>query len=105
MNWLVRRFDNVNEKISQIAECILAGRLADRGEIEYLFSLDTEYLWDILYWANKLRQKFFGNKIKVCSIIPARLGGCAQDCKFCAQSTRHNTSFKKAKILSDEEIF
>ena len=94
----------MNEKISQIAENILAGHLADRGEIEYLFSLDTEYLWDILYWANGIRQKFFGSKIKVCSIIPARLGGCAQDCKFCAQSARHNTPFKKVEILSEEEI-
>jgi len=94
----------VNEKITQIAEKILAGTLADRAEMEYLFSLGENELWDILYWANQIRLKFFGKKINVCSIIPARLGGCTQDCKFCAQSGKYNTSFNKVEYLSDDEI-
>jgi len=93
----------VNERITQIAEKILNGSFADRAEIEYLFSSDDS-LWDLLYWANQIRQKFFGNKIKVCSIVPGRLGGCNQDCKFCAQSARYESSFKETKTLTDEEI-
>lgn len=94
----------MNEKIAKIAEKTIAGTLADRSEIEYLFSLDESQLWDVLYWANQIRLKFFGRKINVCSIIPARLGGCTQDCKFCAQSGKYNTSFKKVEYLSDDEI-
>jgi biotin synthase len=94
----------VNEKIAKIAEKIIAGTLADRNEMEYLFSLGENELWDVLYWANQIRLKFFGKQIKVCSIIPARLGGCTQDCKFCAQSGIYNTSFKTVEHLSDEEI-
>ena len=93
----------MNERITQIAEKILNGSFADRAEIEYLFSSDDS-LWDLLYWANQIRQKFFGNKIKVCSIVPGRLGGCNQDCKFCAQSARYESSFKETKTLTDEEI-
>jgi biotin synthase len=94
----------VNEKIAKIAEKITAGSLPDRSEIEYLFSLGEEELWDILYWANQIRLKFFGRKIKICTIIPARLGGCSQDCKFCAQSSRHNAGYQKMETLGDEEI-
>jgi biotin synthase len=93
----------MNKRIAQIAEKILDGILADRAEIEYLFSPDNS-LWDLLYCANQIRQKFFGNKIKVCSIVPGRLGGCNQDCKFCAQSARYESSFKETKTLTDEEI-
>jgi biotin synthase-like enzyme len=93
----------VNEKLAQIAKDILAGKIIDRSEIEYLFSLDKG-LPDLLYWANEIRAKFFGRKIKICSIVPARLGGCNQDCKFCAQSARYETSFKETKSLTDEEI-
>lgn len=93
----------MNRRISEIAEKILNGYLPDRQEIEYLFSPDNS-LWDLLYWANQIRQKFFGNKIKVCSIVPGRLGGCSQDCKFCAQSARYESSFKETKTLTDEEI-
>jgi biotin synthase len=93
----------MNKRIADIAEKILNGSSPDRAEIEYLFSQDND-LWDLLYWANRIREKFFGNKIKVCSIIPARLGGCTQDCKFCAQSAGYDTAFKEVKTLSDEEI-
>ena len=37
--------------------------------------------------------------------MPGRLGGCDQDCAFCAQSVRYDTHIeKKAQILSDDEI-
>ena len=93
----------MNKKIAEIAEKILNGSNPNRAEIEYLFSQDNA-LWDLLYWANRIREKFFGNKIKVCSIIPARLGGCSQDCKFCAQSAGHSTAYKKTKTLTDEQV-
>ena len=93
----------MNEKLARIAENILDGSLIDRSEIEYLFSIDDS-LPDLLYWANQVRQKFFGNEVKICSIVPARLGGCNQDCKFCAQSARYSTAFKETKTLTDEQI-
>ena len=93
----------MNEKLAQIAKDVLAGKIIDKSEIEYLFSLDNS-LPDLLYWANEIREKFFGRKVKICSIIPARLGGCNQDCKFCAQSSRYETAFQETKTLTDEQI-
>ncbi|MBN1788122.1 MAG: biotin synthase BioB [Sedimentisphaerales bacterium] len=94
----------MNEKVTKIAKRVLNSEDIDRSRIEHLFSLGDEDFEDLLYWANKIRQKFFGNKIKVCSIVPGRLGGCSQDCKFCAQSARYETSFKETKILTDAQI-
>ncbi len=93
----------MNKKIADIAEKVLDGNLIDRDDIEFLFSLDNDFS-DLLYRANRIREKFFGNKIKICSIIPGRLGGCSQDCKFCAQSARSETAFKETKTLTDEQI-
>lgn len=93
----------MNKRITDIAEEVLNGSLIGRKDIEYLFSPDDD-LWDLLYWANRIRQKNFGNKIKICSIVPGRLGGCSQDCKFCAQSARYKTGFAETKTLTDEEI-
>ena len=93
----------MNKKLARIAENILDGSLIDRSEIEYLFSIDDS-LPDLLYRANQVRQKFFGNEVKICSIVPGRLGGCNQDCKFCAQSARYSTAFKETKTLTDEQI-
>jgi len=94
----------VNEKIASIANEILNGKLIERSDIEFLFSLDDSALEDLMYWANQIREKFFGKKVKVCSIIPGRLGGCSEDCKFCAQSSRYETEFKEVQTLNDEQI-
>jgi len=82
----------------------LAGGKIDEEQIDILLAEAKRDFFDLLYWANKIREKFFGNKIKICSIVPGRLGGCNQDCKFCAQSVRYKTGFDEAQLLSDEEI-
>jgi biotin synthase len=95
----------VNERIRQLAEQVLGDNLLERHEIEVLSGLSTDYLDDLLYWANAIRKKNFGLKVKVCSIVPGRLGGCSQDCAFCAQSVHYDTAVDKTpRTLSDEEI-
>ena len=95
----------MNETLSLLAGRALDGELLDRARIKTLLKESERDCDDLLYWANKLRRKFFGNKVKVCSIVPGRLGGCDQDCAFCAQSARYDTAVeKKAKLLSDDQI-
>jgi len=97
----------MNETITRIAEYVLDGGKVDRRQGETLLdeTADNTGLDDLLYWANKIRIKYFGNTVKICSIVPGRLGGCSQDCAFCAQSVRYDTHIdKKPVVLSDEEI-
>lgn len=95
----------MNKIIAGFGEGVIDGELLDRGQAERLLVASADDFDDLLYWANKIRRKFFGNKIKVCSIVPGRLGGCSQDCAFCAQSVRYDTHLeKKPQVLSDDEI-
>ena len=94
----------MNMKIASIAEDILKGNKLDRDDVEVLLAETKQNVWDLFYWANRIREKNFGNKVRLCSIVPGRLGGCDQDCKFCAQSARYNTSVGKTETLSDEKI-
>jgi len=95
----------MNKTIALLAGRVLDGDLLDRECIDRLLEESKRDYDDLLYWANKIRQRFFGNKVKVCSIVPGRLGGCDQDCAFCAQSVRFNTALeKRARLLSDEAI-
>jgi len=95
----------MNETLSTLAGRVLDGEVLERAEIDTLLEESKSDYDDLLYWANKIRRKYFGDKIKVCSIVPGRLGGCDQDCAFCAQSVRYDTAVqKKARFLSDEEI-
>jgi len=105
MKALNNRKRAMNETLSLLAGRVLDGQRLDRAEIDTLLKESERDCDDLLYWANKIRQRFFGNKIKVCSIVPGRLGGCDQDCAFCSQSVRYDTPVeKRARLLSDEEI-
>jgi biotin synthase len=95
----------MNTIIADIAETVLAGNALSKSQINTLAEQSNAALDDLLYWANEIRKQNFGNKVQVCSIVPGRLGGCDQDCAFCAQSVRYNTHIdKKPKVLTDEEI-
>ncbi len=94
----------MNKTIETIAEGVLAGGQAHREQIDILIEEGRKDFFDLLYWANRIREKFFDNRIRLCSIVPGRLGGCDQDCKFCAQSARYKTHVGRARVLTDEEI-
>jgi biotin synthase len=95
----------MNKMIAELAETVLAGNVLSRPDIDKLAEQSKTDLDDLLYWANEIRKQNFSNKVQVCSIVPGRLGGCDQDCAFCAQSVRYNTHIdKKPKVLNDEEV-
>jgi biotin synthase len=77
------------------------GRQITGKEALALFNFDEE---DLFYAASKIRKKYKGGKVKICSIINAKSGQCAEDCKFCAQSAHHRTDVKVYPLVSNEKI-
>ncbi|MFH1615336.1 MAG: biotin synthase BioB [Planctomycetota bacterium] len=94
----------MNQYIQEIASVVLSGRKLDRSQIDLLADRSRVDFYDLLYWANGIRERYFGRQIKVCSIIAGRLGGCDQDCAFCAQSSHYKTHVTKSELLNDEQI-
>ena len=47
---------------------------------------------DLIDQANAVRKAHIGSDLQLCSILNAKSGLCSEDCKFCAQSARHNAS-------------
>jgi biotin synthase len=61
-------------------------------------------LQELILQANKVRKKYIGNKLELCSILNARSGLCPEDCKFCAQSARHHADIPTYPLKKKEEI-
>ncbi|MDE5774668.1 MAG: biotin synthase BioB [Muribaculaceae bacterium] len=76
-------------KLIQLTDHIIAGGRISRSQADELVSFgDLDVLCD---QADRICRHFCSDKVDSCSIINARSGLCPEDCKWCAQSTRHNT--------------
>ena len=82
-------------RFRQIAQrCIDAAPLSRSGA-GALAQAATADPWELLHAAWRVRRHFFGRAVRMCSIVPGKLGGCAEDCKWCAQSARQGGSHAK----------
>jgi biotin synthase len=61
-------------------------------------------LEELVSQANLVRKKYLGDKLDLCNILNARCGLCSEDCKFCAQSARHNAEITTYPLKSKNEI-
>lgn len=79
-------------RLAELGERVLNGGQIDRAEALWLFNLDSGAdIFDLMAWANRIRERFKGNKIHLCSIVNAKAGACSENCSFCAQSSFHQT--------------
>ena len=75
-------------RVAGLGQRILAGGEITREEALRLFHIeDSADIFDLLSWANRIREHFKGNKIHLCSIVNAKAGACSENCSFCAQSS------------------
>ena len=94
----------MNDVIQKLAHEVLENKPISRKYAEYLMFLEGEAIFDLLYWANKIRLKFVGSEITCCGIISAKQGGCQEDCKFCSQSIHYNTNVAEFPFVENDEI-
>jgi biotin synthase len=70
---------------------------------EALAAPETE-AFELLAAARRVRTRFHGNRVRVHVLLNAKLGGCPEDCGFCAQSSRYETPAGRAPLLDREAI-
>lgn len=90
----------VPSRIAALAEKVLAGHRVSRDEVLWLFELeDSADIYMLLSWANRIREKYKGNKVHLCSIVNVKAGGCSENCKFCAQSAAYQTEAPRYNLV------
>lgn len=92
------------EYVFNLTDKVLAGHKVTREEAEYLMRLKGADLMDLYACANKIRERFHGNKVDLCSVINAKSGDCAEDCRFCAQSVKHDALIEEYPLMEKAEI-
>lgn len=90
-----------DNELQEIKERIInGGDAATREEAISLAAFpDIEVLCDA---ADEIRARLLGDRVDSCSIVNARSGRCGEDCKWCAQASRHHTGCATYNILDEE---
>lgn len=91
-------------RVRALAEQVLAGRSVDRSDAEYLAAVAGDDIYDLFYWANRIRIAKRGREVRFCAIVAAKVGGCSEDCKFCAQSSHYATAVSGTTVLTDQQV-
>jgi biotin synthase len=92
-------------RISEIGQRVLSGEQISRDDAQWLFNLkNASDIFDLMAWANRIREHFKGNKIHLCSIVNAKAGACSENCSFCAQSSFHQTGSPKYGFIDPEPV-
>lgn len=83
---------------------VLNGGEIAREEAVALAAVEDQELPFLLAMADRIRQRFVGDKVDLCAIVNGRSGMCSENCTFCAQSAHHKADISVYPLLSADEL-
>lgn len=94
-----------SRQIAVLGSRVLSGGELTRAEALWLFNLElTSEIYELLHWANQVRERFKGNKVHLCSIVNVKAGGCSENCRFCAQSALYQTESPRYGLIDAKAV-
>ena len=92
------------ELIDGMIEIALKVQSISSDKAWQLESFTHEELDYLFIGTDRIRDKFKGEDVKICSIVNAKSGRCVEDCSFCAQSSSFKTDAPETELMSVEEM-
>lgn len=88
--------------LEEVKERLLDGGCITREEADIISA--EAGLDELCDAADEVSRHFRGNTVDSCSIVNARSGNCGEDCKWCAQASRHHTGCTTYRFLDEKEV-
>ncbi|MFQ5598581.1 MAG: biotin synthase BioB [Nitrospiria bacterium] len=87
----------------------MESKAIEGGRLSYeegcrLMAAEGPDIMDLISSANRVRLHYFGDSIRLCSIINAKSGACSENCSFCSQSAYHGTSISTYSLLDSQSL-
>ena len=92
-------------KILELQQKVLKRKGLSFDDALWLIRRPDDETLELLFAANELRDRFKGNRVKLCSIVNAKSGRCSENCMFCSQSAHHKTSVDVYPLISSGEMY
>ncbi|HTW94544.1 MAG TPA: biotin synthase BioB [Tepidisphaeraceae bacterium] len=62
-------------------------------------------LLDLIFRAQQIHRQYHdAAQVQVCKLISIKTGGCPEDCAYCSQSSRYETSIEPTGLMQKEEV-
>ena len=90
---------------TMFVEKSLSGKMLSVEDARIILQSSGAELTTYLAGAQQIKETYFSNQVKLCSIINAKSGRCTEDCSFCAQSIYYQTNAPTYPLKSINEIF
>jgi biotin synthase len=90
-------FDRLTEKV-------LAGEAPSGDDLSYVASLAGDELFKLFSAAGRIRGRYRGSRVDLCSIINAKSGACSEDCSYCAQSSKSNAGVPVHPLMNESVV-
>jgi len=87
-----------------LAERSMEGLCPTREEARAVLNAPREEFLPVMDAAYAVRRKYHGKKVKIHILENAKMGGCAEDCSFCSQSSRYQTGVEPSPMLEVERL-
>ncbi len=69
-----------------------------------VLALPREALWRLLDVTERVRNRFMGDAVRLCSIVNAKSGHCSEDCSFCSQSSRSEAEIPRFPLIDADSM-
>jgi biotin synthase len=100
---IIFRQTNMFDIYNDLYKKSLAAALT-RDDMLAVLRSDSVELLPLLHIAHKIKQREFGNKIRIHILNNAKNGGCSEDCSYCAQSGKAENDLEVYDFKTQEEI-
>lgn len=86
----------------ELADLSLRGEVLSREQAQAIMSADEAQLDELLNAALRVRETYFGRRVKLCVLLNAQSGICPEDCHYCSQSKISKALVDKYKLLPED---
>ncbi|HBG06875.1 MAG: biotin synthase BioB [Geobacteraceae bacterium GWC2_58_44] len=90
----------INDAVERI---IQGGSLTPEEALRFI-DAEGAAVFDLFRGASRIKERFVGPEVHLCSIINAKSGRCSEDCAFCAQSAHHDTDAPVYPLVQEERL-
>ncbi len=60
---------------------------------------------DLMFKAHQVhRENFSANQVQISTLLSIKTGACPEDCGYCSQSAKHDTSLERERLLPLQEV-